>query len=129
MYSNPYASDPDPRGTCSEGNCRLPPLREILGDILDRPLTPRPSRRALSDWRTHSTPNVFEHGPESNPMAQDLRYSSPNSGTYPSSGSNIPHLPLSDGRRIHSTPDIYEHGPESDPMAQELRHFSPNNNT
>ena len=50
-----------------------------------------------------------------------------NSGTYPASGSNILHLPLSDGRRIHSTPDGYEHSPESDSMAQDLRHSSPNN--
>ena len=84
---DPYASDSDPRGTRSHPDRRLPPLHQVLGDVLDQPLMPRPSRRALSDgWRNHSTPNVYEHGPES----QYSSYSSPNN-TYASSGSSISH--------------------------------------
>ena len=88
---DPYASDSDPRCTRSHADCRLPPLHQVLGDILDQPPMPRPSRRVLSNGRRNrSTLNVYEHGPESKLMAQPSRHSSPNN-TYASSGSSISH--------------------------------------
>ena len=90
---DPYASDSDPRCTRSHADRRLPPLHQVLGDVLYQPSMPCPSRRALSDgWRNHSTPNVYENGPdlESKLVAQQSRHSSPNN-TYASSGSSISH--------------------------------------
>ena len=126
---NPYTSDSERRGTPPHADRRLPPLHEILGDVLDRPLSPgrRPPRRAL---------NLYERGREWNEMGQAPSDSSPNN-TFPSSGSSIAHPhastslpqpPTSSGRRpSRRALNLYERGREWNEMGQAPSDSSPNN--